>query len=776
MAMSAVDLAKVPIDDVRAARARKTLLNFTKYTKPDYLAGLFHEELARVLDQFLADVVAEKSPRVIIEAPPRHGKTELTSRRFPAYALGRYPHLTFIATSYASDLASSINRDAQRIIDSCEYRRVFPATTLWGKNIRTVADGSYLRNSDIFEVVNNRGAYKSAGVGAGIGGRGGEILLIDDPIKDAAEAASATVRQGIWDWFTSTLYTRAMPGAGILLIMCMTGDTPVLMADGTERLLRDVRVGDAVATYKGGRIASSMVSNWINQGSDLTYEIKTISGKLVKANERHPFLVSRDGGLSWVRVKDLMLGDQIVSVKAPGVEFSAQSMAAKLRLEPRGCATPTTVNHDMNQVKPESPHPKKIGLGECVTATASSPKSLMPCSKSSEEGAPYAETCQHAPTAEHTGLINFVLTIATRLGETGAFYAMIATSLLATEKRKRFCSPQLNICEIGLDEVASITVAGTEDVFDIEVAHTGNFIANGLVSHNTRWHEADLAGRLIDAAQKDGEQWQIVRFPAIAEEDEYSAIDGKLLRKEGEALHPERYPLEALARIKTAVGSRVWASLYQQRPSAAEGNKFKREDWKYFKPTFDLDNIDHELFRQWRDAVGVKEIIQRWDTALGEKKSDDYTACTTLAVGRNKYYVLEVWQKKIEFPEVKREVQSRYDKWRPTRVFVEGGGSASGKATVQAVKRDSVAPIFESITTTDKSLRADTVTPSHEAGLIAVPEGAAWVADFIDACSNFPNAAHDDDVDSFIGAMEEALGHPGPMIITDEFLAAVGAL
>jgi predicted phage terminase large subunit-like protein len=299
----------------------------------------------------------------------------------------------------------------------------------------------------------------------------------------------------------------------------------------------------------------------------------------------------------------------------------------------------------------------------------------------------------------------------------------------------------------------------------------------GIVVIMTRWHEADLAGILIENARKDGEDWQIVRFPAIAEEDEVSAIDGKLLRKEGEALHPERYSLEALAKIKVAVGSRVWASLYQQRPSAAEGNKFKREDWRYFKPTYDANNLgDREEFRMWCDAVGITQIIQRWDTALGEKKTDDYTACTTLGIGKNKYYVLEVWKKKIEFPEVKREIVTRYEKWRPAKVFVEGGGSASGKASVQAIKRDSVVPIFESITTTDKELRADTVTPAHEAGLIALPEGSEWVADFVDQCSNFPNATKDDDVDSFIGAMEEALGNPGPMIITDEFLAAVGAL
>lgn len=510
------DFANTSLDDVRCARARKNLLNFTKYTKPDYEAGFFHEELAHVLDKFLDDVVQKKSPRLIIMAPPRHGKTELTSRRFPAYSLGRYPNITFIATSYASDLASSINRDAQRIIDSAEYRKVFPETTLWGKNIRTVADGSYLRNSDIFEVVNKRGVYKSAGVGAGVTGRGGEVLLIDDPVKDAAEAHSETVRQSIWDWFASTLYTRAMPGGGILLIM-------------------------------------------------------------------------------------------------------------------------------------------------------------------------------------------------------------------------------------------------------------------------TRWHEDDLAGRLLANMKKGGEKWDVFKFPAIAEEDEYSLIDGRLLRRAGDPLHPERYNLEMLERIKSGtseepgVGSKVWASLYQQSPSAAEGNIFKRENWSWFKPLVPLSMMTAEQERELFQALGIVEVIQSWDTALGTKKQNDWSACTTLGIGRNRYYVLEVWKGRLEFPEVKRQVQLQFDKWRPSRVFVEGGGSASGKATVQATRRDSLVPIFESIRSTDKVLRADTVSPTHEAQMIALPEGEPWVSDFVDSAANFPNIKTDDDIDSFIGAMEEAIAKRGPMEIPDELLRMFGA-
>lgn len=165
--------------------------------------------------------------------------SELASRRFPAYALGRYPDLSVISTSYAADLSSRMNRDVQRVIDSPEYRELFPGTALYGKNNRTVGNGSYLRNSDIFEIVGHKGCYRSAGVGGGITGMGGHIVIVDDPFKDRASADSPTIRQNVWDWYTSTLYTRLAPGGGVLII-----NTRWHMADLSGRLLEAAARGE----------------------------------------------------------------------------------------------------------------------------------------------------------------------------------------------------------------------------------------------------------------------------------------------------------------------------------------------------------------------------------------------------------------------------------------------------------------------------------------------------------------------------------------------------
>lgn len=197
--------------------ARENFAAFTKYTKKDILFGWFHQTLCDALDQFLLDVMAGKQPRLMVFAPPRHGKSEVVSRRFPAYALGKFPDLQFIATSYSATLASLMNRDVQRIMDDDPYREVFPGSRLYSGG--SSGDGRPARNNERFEIVGNLGSYRCAGVGGGIVGQGFDVGVIDDPIQDAMQAHSETTRASIWEWYTSTFYTRQSPMSGILLIM-----------------------------------------------------------------------------------------------------------------------------------------------------------------------------------------------------------------------------------------------------------------------------------------------------------------------------------------------------------------------------------------------------------------------------------------------------------------------------------------------------------------------------------------------------------------------------
>lgn len=200
------------LDEVRAERARRGLLAFTTYTMPTYEVGWHHRVVCEALDRLVSGEIT----RLMISMPPRHGKSELVSRRLPAYVLGRDPDAQIIASSYSADLASMMNRDVQRIMDSPEYARAFPGTRLGSATGRSLAGGT-LRNSDVFEVQGRRGRYRSAGVGGGITGMGATIGIIDDPFKNREEADSPTMREKVWDWYTSTFYTRLEKGARVLV-------------------------------------------------------------------------------------------------------------------------------------------------------------------------------------------------------------------------------------------------------------------------------------------------------------------------------------------------------------------------------------------------------------------------------------------------------------------------------------------------------------------------------------------------------------------------------
>jgi predicted phage terminase large subunit-like protein len=207
--------AKLDGDHIRLLLARRCLAEFALYTDDRYRMNWHHRLLCGYLDRF----VAGQLRRFMVFMPPRYGKSELVSRKLPAFIFGRDPDANVIAASYGADLAQRMNRDVQRIIDSPKYGEVFPDTSLFGKNIRTIASGSYLRNSDIFEIVGHRGSYKCAGVGGAITGMGGDYIIIDDPVKSREEANSLTYRDRLWDWFAGTLYTRREKDAAILITL-----------------------------------------------------------------------------------------------------------------------------------------------------------------------------------------------------------------------------------------------------------------------------------------------------------------------------------------------------------------------------------------------------------------------------------------------------------------------------------------------------------------------------------------------------------------------------
>lgn len=208
---------------LKRRRARSSLLNFTNYTFPQYRAERVHELIAARLDR----VVAGECRRLMIFAPPQHGKSELASVRMPAYWLGRRPDDSVIMASYAASLAYSKSRQARSIVESDEFARLFGGIT-------TRADS---RAVDHWEISARRGGLLAVGVGGPVTGHGALLGVIDDPFENWEQAQSATIRDKVWEWWRTTFRTRIWEHGAIVLIMTRWHEDDLagrLMADQGE--------------------------------------------------------------------------------------------------------------------------------------------------------------------------------------------------------------------------------------------------------------------------------------------------------------------------------------------------------------------------------------------------------------------------------------------------------------------------------------------------------------------------------------------------------------
>ena len=195
MANDLEELVKL-YEELNTRESRKKLSNFITYTKDDYELQWFHKLICDKLDALLDGSLGKN--KLMIFVPPQHGKSEISSRRFPAYALGRNPKLKVAICSYSQDLASGFNRNIQSIIDDKPFQQLFPETTLNNQNVSTDLKKGALRNSNIFEIVGYGGFLKSVGVGGSLTGTPVDFGIIDDPFKDRAEARSKTIRDNVW--------------------------------------------------------------------------------------------------------------------------------------------------------------------------------------------------------------------------------------------------------------------------------------------------------------------------------------------------------------------------------------------------------------------------------------------------------------------------------------------------------------------------------------------------------------------------------------------------
>jgi len=285
------------------------------------------------------------------------------------------------------------------------------------------------------------------------------------------------------------------------------------------------------------------------------------------------------------------------------------------------------------------------------------------------------------------------------------------------------------------------------------VAYTRLAPGGGILVVMTPWHEDDLVGRLREHAASEG--WETVDYPAIAEKEERHEITNEVLRRPGEALHPERYPLEALERIKGAVGSYFWRALYQGRPTSEDGDVWNREWWKYYVRGRALTPGEEANGWRIRPASFDRVLITGDLTFGGKGKTASWVSLLAWGVEGDTLYLLDEARGRWSYPETRTYLVGLAQRWKPTRIIIEA--AAHGHALLQEIQATpdlshSLGCRVEGVTPKGSKLaRALAAAPAIEAGRVLLPlqsKEHPWVRSFIDEVTAFPTGKHSDRVDS----------------------------
>ena len=724
---------------------------FVSQVWPGFIGGRHHARMADAFER----VARGELKRLIINMPPRHTKSEFASYLLPAWFLGKEPGKKVIQTSHTAELAVGFGRKVRNLVDTEHYHKIFPDLVLQADS---KAAGRWNTSKG--------GDYFAIGVGGAVTGKGADLLIIDDPHSEQ-EAAIAETQPDIYDktyeWYTSGPRQRLQPGGAIVIVMCMTGDTGVLRPDGSETPLRDIRPGDEVATYENGAITTAKVRNHRSSGIDYVFTIQTQSGKILRANEEHPFLVEHNGVRKWARVRDLLPGMQLVATTAapdprgqklnrgfvpPAKQLSrtvkntptprtalwagmektkgkvVQLAAATSPLTATQCAYSTTTKLTGLLVSIKRPLKLfvKTALSTGMASQYTTTTSWLRCNTASVRSA-----ASHLVKKTPGLIVSFLSTIATIQARFAGFFAITAISPLGMGKPRKTYTAPLNTYKNTPDRIVSIIPSGEEEVFDIEVERTENFVANGVVSHNTRWSKRDLTGQVVKAAaQRGGEEWEVIEFPALL--------------PSGNPLWPEFWSLEELTALKEELPNPKWMAQYQQNPTSETSAIVKRDWWMI-----------------WESEVPPKcnFTLMAWDTAFEKTQRADYSALTTWGVfyqadatGKEQANIilLNAFRERMEFPQLKQVAVDQYKEWKPDSIIIEK--KASGAPLIYEMRAMGI-PVQEFTPSkgNDKISRLNAVSDLFASGRVWCPN-THWAEEVVNEVAEFPAGEHDDYVDS----------------------------
>ena len=274
------------------------------------------------------------------------------------------------------------------------------------------------------------------------------------------------------------------------------------------------------------------------------------------------------------------------------------------------------------------------------------------------------------------------------------------------------------------------------------VSRLDNKQSGAIIVVMQRLHLDDLSGFLLGS----GDDWELLRLPAIAEEDERIPIgEGRFYhRLAGEALHPVREPVAVLTRLRQTVGSADFLAQYQQAPVPPAGLMIKREWLRFFDqvPSFD----------------GRPIVLQSWDTAAKAGVQNDYSVCTTWKLYDGHYYLVDLTRDRFEYPRLRDTALELAQRFGPDVILIEDASTGTALAQELRTRRDARVDLISSAT--DKIGRLYVQQAKFEAGKVHFPKGVSFLPELEAELLSFPQSRHDDQVDSVIQALAYEDNYP----------------
>lgn len=771
--------------------ARRNLLPFVMYFNESYSPGWVHADICQHLEQFSRDVVAGKSPRLMLLLGPRHGKSELASKTFPAWHLGHNPNHDIIGCSYSAALAIDFSRKARGLIQDPRYSNIFPDTAM-----DETSQSAERWNTS------SGGGYVAAGVQGPITGRGAH---------------------------------------------CFPAGTAVTMADGSRKDISKISVGDRVLSFDTRTrmyTFNRVIAKQVKHESRFT-ELRTTSGKYSRPTGTHRYYLPALG--QWVESENLSPGDEVVITpdtdtlrllrthcRTSGIRYTqkhnSRAYFGDLLTGLQRGTSEKRVWHTLSNLWRNREAWAEVLLSRLYSEPATAFRSSLcylwhnfcPVKR---YGYPlFGQMCEYSALIPYDGREQ--LELPPRKTAQSVFFQSStgcksprwlemcgmrsdrptgSTPHGRGQVQRRFEQPcdglqimPLDPPHVEYDTVSSVTIteSQSEAVYDIQVEGTQCFFADGILVHNcaiiddpvkdreaaesettrqavkdwysstlytrlapgggiliiqTRWHEDDLSGWLLEQMKEaeqemaetgewpvDADRWKVVRYPAIATHDEP-------YRKAGEALHPERYPLDALNRIRRTLIPRDWEALYQQNPVSADGDYFKKGDFRLYDTAPPLDTL---------------RIYAAWDLAIGQKTTNDYTCGIVIGVDRdNDIWLLHRYYGRWGADELIQQFFDCQRVWNPVTQGIEHGQI---EMTLEpfivkemAEKRQKFNYIKLKTRGNDKMTRARPIQGRMQQGRVHFPRGATWFQELQNEMLAFPSGKHDDQVDAlaWIGQM-----------------------